>query len=115
MKNKKRIDILREREKEKCFYCLKKVKKGQETRDHLTPRSKGGKSTLENLVYCCRSCNSSKGKRDRESYIAYLLLNNAVKSLGAHISLSDNGITISFGTKEKKKIVEIFNKVKNIL
>ncbi len=31
--------------------------------DHLIPRSKEGPDDVENLVLCCRSCNSSKGNR----------------------------------------------------
>lgn len=33
------------------------------TIDHVLPRSKGGLSTLENLVPCCSSCNLKKGNK----------------------------------------------------
>lgn len=32
--------------------------------DHLFPRIKGGSDSVENLVCSCKSCNSSKGKKD---------------------------------------------------
>ena len=32
--------------------------------DHMIPRSAGGPDTGENLVWACRSCNSSKGTKD---------------------------------------------------
>lgn len=32
--------------------------------DHLFPRIKGGTDNVENLVCSCKSCNSSKGKKD---------------------------------------------------
>jgi hypothetical protein len=32
--------------------------------DHLVPVSKGGPDTGDNVVWACRSCNSSKGARD---------------------------------------------------
>lgn len=32
--------------------------------DHLFPRIKGGADNIENLVCSCKSCNSSKGKKD---------------------------------------------------
>lgn len=32
--------------------------------DHLIPRKRGGLDRGDNLVYCCRSCNSSKGSTD---------------------------------------------------
>lgn len=31
--------------------------------DHLIPQSKCGPDAVDNLVLCCRSCNSSKGNR----------------------------------------------------
>lgn len=32
--------------------------------DHLLPRIKGGEDYSDNLVWACKSCNSSKGGRD---------------------------------------------------
>jgi hypothetical protein len=32
--------------------------------DHLVPRKKGGIDEGDNLILACRSCNSSKGKKD---------------------------------------------------
>lgn len=32
--------------------------------DHLIPRYSGGRDNPDNLVYACKSCNSSKGKND---------------------------------------------------
>ncbi|NMA75118.1 MAG: HNH endonuclease [Bacteroidales bacterium] len=34
------------------------------TLDHLIPRASGGQDTGDNIVYACRSCNSSKNKED---------------------------------------------------
>ena len=45
----------------KCAYC------GSEedlTLDHVTPQSKGGPDTTDNVVCCCRSCNHSKGHEE---------------------------------------------------
>jgi hypothetical protein len=43
-----------------CEYC-------QNTNDlswdHIIPQIKGGPDTADNLVLCCKSCNSSKGKK----------------------------------------------------
>ena len=41
-----------------CQYCGKKE---HLTIDHVTPRSKGGKSAWDNLVTACSRCNSLKG------------------------------------------------------
>ena len=32
--------------------------------DHIFPQRFGGKDNAENLIFACRSCNSSKGKKD---------------------------------------------------
>ena len=45
----------------KCTYCGVKSKKL--TIDHVIPRSKGGKSSFENCVASCKSCNTKKGSR----------------------------------------------------
>ena len=39
--------------------------------DHIFPKSLGGKDVGENLVYACRSCNSSKGKKDLMEWMNY--------------------------------------------
>lgn len=32
--------------------------------DHIFPKKYGGKDDVQNLIYACKSCNSSKGKKD---------------------------------------------------
>ncbi len=45
----------------KCSYC---GTNGNLALDHIFPQKLGGKDAGDNLVYACRSCNSSKGKKD---------------------------------------------------
>lgn len=40
--------------------------------DHRIPHSKGGSDDPENLVAACRSCNSAKGVKDYDAFIAWL-------------------------------------------
>jgi hypothetical protein len=48
-----------------CAYCGRTMRKGETlTRDHLFAQSKGGKTTQDNVVPACSSCNSSKGNSD---------------------------------------------------
>ena len=48
-----------------CWYCGKEVEsKSELTADHIFPRSKGGESSMDNLVLVCKSCNSSKNNMD---------------------------------------------------
>lgn len=49
------------RDDEMCQYCGKHSR--ELTLDHVIPRSRGGQSTWENLVACCRYCNGRKGNR----------------------------------------------------
>lgn len=44
-----------------CNYCGSQDKLSL---DHIFPRKLGGKDDAENLIYACRTCNSSKGKKD---------------------------------------------------
>lgn len=47
------------RDEDTCQYCGKHTR--ELTLDHVIPRSRGGLSTWENLVACCRACNGKKG------------------------------------------------------
>ena len=47
----------------KCQYCGVKCSISELTYDHVIPRSKGGKTTWENIVTCCYPCNGAKGNR----------------------------------------------------
>src|SRR5258708_2815419 len=49
------------RDDETCQYCGKRSR--DLTLDHIVPRSRGGPTTWENLVACCKSCNGKKGNR----------------------------------------------------
>ncbi len=49
------------RDDETCQYCGKRSR--ELTLDHVIPRSRGGQSTWENLVACCKACNGRKGNR----------------------------------------------------
>jgi 5-methylcytosine-specific restriction endonuclease McrA len=44
----------------KCFYCDCGLTKKTRTIDHIIPLSKGGRHCVDNLVPCCKHCNSSK-------------------------------------------------------
>lgn len=50
-----------------CCYCggLERL-----TLDHLIPRMSGGSDSADNLVWACRTCNSSKGDRDLLHWMA---------------------------------------------
>ena len=43
-----------------CWYCGEKVGFANLTMDHIVPLSRGGRSTKDNLVPCCKDCNTKK-------------------------------------------------------
>jgi 5-methylcytosine-specific restriction endonuclease McrA len=47
----------------RCQYCHTKCSIDGLTYDHVTPRSRGGRTTWENIVSCCYACNAAKANR----------------------------------------------------
>ena len=47
-----------------CQYCG--LRSGDLTLDHVHPRSRGGDTSWENVVACCRKCNAKKRDRTPE-------------------------------------------------
>ena len=62
-------DAVRARDGDVCRFCGKTVnwkdRKGADggTYDHIVPISAGGTESADNIVVCCRACNSRKGAR----------------------------------------------------
>ena len=79
-----RRNVLR-RDRYTCQYCGRQG--GELTVDHVLPRSRGGKSTWENLVAACRACNLKKGDRTPEE--AGMRLLRSPKVPRAPLFLSD--------------------------
>lgn len=64
------------RDDHRCQYC---GRRGSDlTLDHVQPRSRGGPTSWENVVACCRSCNARK--RDRTPAEAGMALARAPKA-----------------------------------
>jgi 5-methylcytosine-specific restriction endonuclease McrA len=54
------------RDRNTCQFCGRVFPSSELTLDHVVPRSRGGRSSWENLVACCYRCNNSKGNRTPE-------------------------------------------------
>jgi 5-methylcytosine-specific restriction endonuclease McrA len=54
------------RDRNTCQFCSRTLPAAELTLDHVVPRSRGGRSSWENLVACCYKCNNSKGDRTPE-------------------------------------------------
>lgn len=51
-----------------CNYCGSTDKLSI---DHIFPQISGGKDISDNLIYACRTCNSSKGKKDLMEWMKF--------------------------------------------
>ena len=77
------------RDRHLCLYCGQQYPRGDLTRDHVIPLSKGGRDSWENVVSACLACNVRKGSRTpqqagmpllavpfRPSWVEHLMLSN---------------------------------------
>jgi hypothetical protein len=58
--------LLGRRDRMICAYCGERIAPADLTRDHVTPRARGGKDVWSNVVAAHRSCNTRKGCRTPE-------------------------------------------------
>jgi len=54
----------------RCYYCHAAIHPSELTMDHKTPIVRGGLSTRNNLVACCKACNSEKHYQTLSEWIA---------------------------------------------
>lgn len=78
-----------------CYLCKEPLSVYDCTIDHVTPRSKGGKDSLRNILLTHSKCNTDKADRSpSEQELAYLLeVNVKVKALQyyKYEGLDENG------------------------
>jgi predicted transcriptional regulator len=65
------INEIKERDGRKCVYCNRNLRENLKTPeddlltfDHIIPFSKGGKTTIKNIVLACWKCNKTKRNLD---------------------------------------------------
>lgn len=82
------FEALWEQQHGRCFYCNKPMKvvggfnaPDQVTLDHILPLSRGGRHELNNIVLCCRHCNTSKGAKTPQEAFGLLPLAKDSRSL----------------------------------
>lgn len=51
------------RDQFQCQYCAIKLPVNELTFDHIIPVSKSGTTSWENVVTCCKGCNTKKGSK----------------------------------------------------
>jgi len=52
------------RDKFTCAYCGKRFPIHELTYDHVTPKSRGGQTSWNNIITACKTCNGKKGCKD---------------------------------------------------
>ena len=53
-----------------CYYCGMPNPGGENLhQDHFQPKSKGGKNGDDNIVLCCRKCNSKKHDKNGDDFM----------------------------------------------
>lgn len=75
--SKKRRDLVISKTSGFCFYCGTDLHDNNFSIDHFLPRNQGGTNELDNLVPCCRVCNSSKNKYGIEEFREILGVKNS--------------------------------------
>lgn len=56
----------------RCYYCRVPLTPTETHIDHMTPLSKGGALTIDNLVIACGDCNRMKFTRTADEFFAFL-------------------------------------------
>ena len=74
------------RDRNTCQFCTRVFPAAELTLDHVIPRSRGGRSSWENLVACCYTCNNRKGDRTPEECLSIKLAPAAPAVHALHIS-----------------------------
>jgi len=72
LQNKALRDAIHARERERCFYCMRRLSERMRCLDHVIPRVQLGRNSYRNLVSCCVECNSLKGERMAGDFLRWL-------------------------------------------
>jgi 5-methylcytosine-specific restriction endonuclease McrA len=75
-----------------CLYCGRRCTRGELTRDHDVPLSRGGLDIWENVVSACLACNLKKGSRLPQQAGMPLLAVPYKPSWVEHLILSNRNI-----------------------
>ena len=70
-----------------CLYCGNHFHDHQLTRDHIVPRSRGGRDHWLNVVAACRRCNQHKGNRLLEESSLELLALPYIPNMAEYLAL----------------------------
>lgn len=98
-----------------CAYCAHVYKPSDLTRDHVKPKSRGGKDRWENVVTACGGCNKVKDNRTPEEAGMKLLYVPYTPNRAEHLILMKRDILadqMEFLLKKVSKNSRLLNPVK---
>ena len=55
----------------KCSYCMVPLSLESATMDHVVPLSRGGKTTMSNILVACKRCNTHKHSRTAVEWLVF--------------------------------------------
>lgn len=67
------ISLVRQRDGGYCRYCALRLSRNAKTLDHVVPVALNGSSAADNVVQCCRVCNTKKASNTPDEVGMYLL------------------------------------------
>jgi hypothetical protein len=67
------LATLIERDGTACVWCGREPWRTDLTAEHLVPRTRGGRTSPENLTVACRACNRRRGTRPVVAHVRTLL------------------------------------------
>lgn len=74
-------DLVKKRDRAVCRYCGVLAEIG--TVDHVIPLSNGGTDVIDNLAWCCKDCNSSKGAKSLDEWSGRFSSQGAINATAA--------------------------------
>jgi hypothetical protein len=60
------------RERDTCFYCLRRLNPTVQALDHVVAQVRAGGNSYRNLVSCCMECNSRKSQSPAGDFLRWL-------------------------------------------
>jgi 5-methylcytosine-specific restriction endonuclease McrA len=60
------------RERNQCFYCLRRTTPTVQCLDHVVPQARLGRNSYRNLVSSCMECNAQKGEKPADDFLRRL-------------------------------------------
>lgn len=65
-------EVIHTRERNRCFYCMRRVAQRTRCLDHVVPRAKFGRNSYRNLVSSRPECNSKKAEQPADEFLRWL-------------------------------------------